>query len=129
MLTFYCLLSQKWLLHTTFYFRKVRMHVHTNNKITRIYNVIGILRGAVEPGEKWVLDNFNPSFILCLVKLFSCCKKLCFLDSQIMWNLRIVNSSLPGITLFFIGIPKNIFECKCYDRCQGIFFVAPVILQ
>uniref|UniRef100_A0A8C8BGN6 Aminopeptidase NAALADL1 n=1 Tax=Otus sunia TaxID=257818 RepID=A0A8C8BGN6_9STRI len=30
--------------------RKVRMHVHTNNKITRIYNVIGILRGAVEPG-------------------------------------------------------------------------------
>ncbi|XP_041879959.1 N-acetylated-alpha-linked acidic dipeptidase 2-like isoform X5 [Corvus kubaryi] len=30
--------------------RKVRMHVHTSNKITRIYNVIGILRGALEPG-------------------------------------------------------------------------------
>uniref|UniRef100_A0A8V5FUI3 N-acetylated alpha-linked acidic dipeptidase 2 n=1 Tax=Melopsittacus undulatus TaxID=13146 RepID=A0A8V5FUI3_MELUD len=30
--------------------RKVRMHVHANNKITRIYNVIGILRGSVEPG-------------------------------------------------------------------------------
>uniref|UniRef100_A0A8V0XNG9 Aminopeptidase NAALADL1 n=1 Tax=Gallus gallus TaxID=9031 RepID=A0A8V0XNG9_CHICK len=30
--------------------RKVRMHVHTNNKVARIYNVIGIIRGAVEPG-------------------------------------------------------------------------------
>lgn len=75
-LTFYCLLSQKSLLHAAFHFRKVRMHVHTNNKITRIYNVIGILRGAVEPGEHQVLDDFNSFFILCLVKLFSGCKKL-----------------------------------------------------
>ncbi|NXC72789.1 NALD2 dipeptidase, partial [Anhinga anhinga] len=42
--------------------RKVRMHVHTNNKITRIYNVIGILRGAVEPGEHRVLEDFNSLF-------------------------------------------------------------------
>lgn len=31
--------------------RKVKMHVHNNNKITRIYNVIGTIRGSVEPGE------------------------------------------------------------------------------
>ncbi|XP_054294036.1 N-acetylated-alpha-linked acidic dipeptidase 2 isoform X2 [Pongo pygmaeus] len=31
-------------------FRKVRMHVHNINKITRIYNVIGTIRGSVEPG-------------------------------------------------------------------------------
>lgn len=36
---------------TAFHFRKVRMHVHTNNEIARIYNVIGVIRGAVEPGE------------------------------------------------------------------------------
>ncbi|XP_078289136.1 glutamate carboxypeptidase 2 isoform X2 [Panthera onca] len=30
--------------------QKVKMHVHSNNKVTRIYNVIGTLRGAVEPG-------------------------------------------------------------------------------
>uniref|UniRef100_A0A9L0QZ49 Aminopeptidase NAALADL1 n=1 Tax=Equus caballus TaxID=9796 RepID=A0A9L0QZ49_HORSE len=33
-------------------FRKVRMHVHNTNKITRIYNVIGTIRGSVEPGWK-----------------------------------------------------------------------------
>uniref|UniRef100_A0AAZ3SDM7 Aminopeptidase NAALADL1 n=1 Tax=Oncorhynchus tshawytscha TaxID=74940 RepID=A0AAZ3SDM7_ONCTS len=30
--------------------QKVRMNIHTNNQVTRIYNVIGRLRGAVEPG-------------------------------------------------------------------------------
>uniref|UniRef100_A0A5F8G889 Folate hydrolase 1 n=1 Tax=Monodelphis domestica TaxID=13616 RepID=A0A5F8G889_MONDO len=30
--------------------RKVKMNIHSNNKITRIYNVIGTLRGTVEPG-------------------------------------------------------------------------------
>uniref|UniRef100_A0ABI7Y152 Folate hydrolase 1 n=1 Tax=Felis catus TaxID=9685 RepID=A0ABI7Y152_FELCA len=30
--------------------QKVKMHIHSNNKVTRIYNVIGTLRGAVEPG-------------------------------------------------------------------------------
>uniref|UniRef100_A0A4X2KDQ5 Aminopeptidase NAALADL1 n=1 Tax=Vombatus ursinus TaxID=29139 RepID=A0A4X2KDQ5_VOMUR len=30
--------------------RKVKMNIHSNNKVTRIYNVIGTLRGAVEPG-------------------------------------------------------------------------------
>lgn len=31
--------------------RKVRMHVHNINKITRIYNVIGTIRGSTEPGR------------------------------------------------------------------------------
>ncbi|XP_019664131.1 glutamate carboxypeptidase 2 isoform X1 [Ailuropoda melanoleuca] len=30
--------------------QKVKMHIHSNNEVTRIYNVIGTLRGAVEPG-------------------------------------------------------------------------------
>ncbi|KTG09599.1 hypothetical protein cypCar_00021933 [Cyprinus carpio] len=30
---------------------KVRMNIHTNNQVTRIYNVIGWIRGAVEPVE------------------------------------------------------------------------------
>uniref|UniRef100_A0AAX7V7G5 Aminopeptidase NAALADL1 n=1 Tax=Astatotilapia calliptera TaxID=8154 RepID=A0AAX7V7G5_ASTCA len=30
--------------------QKVRMNIHTNNQVTRIYNVIGKIRGAQEPG-------------------------------------------------------------------------------
>uniref|UniRef100_A0A4W6F8W1 Aminopeptidase NAALADL1 n=1 Tax=Lates calcarifer TaxID=8187 RepID=A0A4W6F8W1_LATCA len=30
--------------------QKVRMNIHTNNQVTRIYNVIGRIRGALEPG-------------------------------------------------------------------------------
>uniref|UniRef100_A0A663LJY5 Glutamate carboxypeptidase 2 n=1 Tax=Athene cunicularia TaxID=194338 RepID=A0A663LJY5_ATHCN len=43
--------------------RKVRMHVHTNNKITRIYNVIGILRGAVEPDRYVILGGHRDSWV------------------------------------------------------------------
>uniref|UniRef100_A0A8B9N0R2 N-acetylated alpha-linked acidic dipeptidase 2 n=1 Tax=Accipiter nisus TaxID=211598 RepID=A0A8B9N0R2_9AVES len=43
--------------------RKVRMHVHTNNKITRIYNVIGILRGAVEPDRYIILGGHRDSWV------------------------------------------------------------------
>lgn len=77
-LAFYCLITQKWLFHTVFHFRKVRMHVHTSNKVTRIHNVIGILRGAVEPGEHQVLDDFISFFILFLLKLYLYYKKLSF---------------------------------------------------
>ena len=38
--------------------RKVRMHVHNTNKITRIYNVIGTIRGSVEPGEYEFFKHF-----------------------------------------------------------------------
>ncbi|XP_064025882.1 N-acetylated-alpha-linked acidic dipeptidase 2-like isoform X3 [Pogoniulus pusillus] len=43
--------------------RKVRMHVHTNNKITRIYNTIGILRGAVEPDRYIILGGHRDSWV------------------------------------------------------------------
>lgn len=33
------------------YTRKVKMHIHSNNEVRRIYNVIGTIRGAVEPGK------------------------------------------------------------------------------
>ncbi|XP_061484857.1 N-acetylated-alpha-linked acidic dipeptidase 2-like isoform X3 [Rhineura floridana] len=50
--------------------RKVRMHVHTINKITRIYNVIGTIKGAVEPDryiifgghrDSWVFGGIDPT--------------------------------------------------------------------
>ncbi|KAM9565188.1 N-acetylated-alpha-linked acidic dipeptidase 2-like isoform 1-T1 [Guaruba guarouba] len=43
--------------------RKVRMHVHTNNKITRIYNVIGTLRGAVEPDRYIILGGHRDAWV------------------------------------------------------------------
>ncbi|XP_019379646.1 PREDICTED: N-acetylated-alpha-linked acidic dipeptidase 2-like isoform X2 [Gavialis gangeticus] len=43
--------------------RKIRMHVHTNNKITRIYNVIGILRGTVEPDRYIILGGHRDSWV------------------------------------------------------------------
>nr|XP_033804589.1 N-acetylated-alpha-linked acidic dipeptidase 2-like isoform X1 [Geotrypetes seraphini] len=43
--------------------RKVRMHVHTNNKVTRIYNVIGTIRGAVEPDRYVILGGHRDSWV------------------------------------------------------------------
>lgn len=33
------------------YFRKVKMRISTSNHKRKTYNVIGIIRGAVEPGN------------------------------------------------------------------------------
>ncbi|NXK85626.1 NALD2 dipeptidase, partial [Formicarius rufipectus] len=43
--------------------RKIRMHVHTSNKVTRIYNVIGILRGVVEPDRYVILGGHRDSWV------------------------------------------------------------------
>ncbi|KGL82026.1 N-acetylated-alpha-linked acidic dipeptidase 2 [Tinamus guttatus] len=43
--------------------RKVRMHVQTNNQITRIYNVIGILKGAMEPDRYIILGGHRDSWV------------------------------------------------------------------
>ncbi|EPQ07184.1 N-acetylated-alpha-linked acidic dipeptidase 2 [Myotis brandtii] len=44
-------------------FRKVKMHVHNNNKITRIYNVIGTIRGSVEPDRYVILGGHRDSWV------------------------------------------------------------------
>ncbi|KAM6446429.1 N-acetylated-alpha-linked acidic dipeptidase 2-like isoform 2-T2 [Liasis olivaceus] len=50
--------------------RKVRMHVHTTSQIRRIYNVIGSIKGAVEPDryvifgghrDSWVFGGIDPT--------------------------------------------------------------------
>lgn len=43
-------------------FSKVRMNIHTNNQVTRIYNVIGWIRGAVEPGDYVIWFYFGGCF-------------------------------------------------------------------
>ncbi|XP_044775693.1 putative N-acetylated-alpha-linked acidic dipeptidase isoform X1 [Neomonachus schauinslandi] len=43
--------------------RKVKMHIHSNNKVTRIYNVIGTLRGAVEPDRYVILGGHRDSWV------------------------------------------------------------------
>uniref|UniRef100_A0A2K6Q269 N-acetylated-alpha-linked acidic dipeptidase 2 n=1 Tax=Rhinopithecus roxellana TaxID=61622 RepID=A0A2K6Q269_RHIRO len=43
--------------------RKVRMHVHNINKITRIYNVIGTIRGSVEPDRYVILGGHRDSWV------------------------------------------------------------------
>ncbi|NXA48282.1 NALD2 dipeptidase, partial [Nothocercus julius] len=43
--------------------RKVRMHVQINNQITRIYNVIGLLRGATEPDRYIILGGHRDSWV------------------------------------------------------------------
>ncbi|XP_039109618.1 putative N-acetylated-alpha-linked acidic dipeptidase isoform X1 [Hyaena hyaena] len=43
--------------------QKVKMHVHSNNKVTRIYNVIGTLRGAVEPDRYVILGGHRDSWV------------------------------------------------------------------
>ncbi|XP_029458155.1 putative N-acetylated-alpha-linked acidic dipeptidase isoform X1 [Rhinatrema bivittatum] len=43
--------------------QKVRMHIHTNNKVTRIYNVIGTIKGAVEPDRYVILGGHRDSWV------------------------------------------------------------------
>ncbi|XP_006871271.1 PREDICTED: N-acetylated-alpha-linked acidic dipeptidase 2 [Chrysochloris asiatica] len=44
-------------------FRKIRMHVHNTNKITRIYNVIGTIRGSVEPDRYVILGGHRDAWV------------------------------------------------------------------
>ncbi|XP_015416834.1 PREDICTED: putative N-acetylated-alpha-linked acidic dipeptidase isoform X3 [Myotis davidii] len=43
--------------------QKVKMHIHSNNKVTRIYNVIGTLRGTVEPDRYVILGGHRDSWV------------------------------------------------------------------
>ncbi|KAM5245953.1 glutamate carboxypeptidase 2 [Ctenodactylus gundi] len=43
--------------------QKVKMHIHSNNQVTRIYNVIGTLRGAVEPDRYVILGGHRDSWV------------------------------------------------------------------
>ncbi|XP_041732621.1 N-acetylated-alpha-linked acidic dipeptidase 2 [Coregonus clupeaformis] len=43
--------------------QKVRMNIHTNNQVTRIYNVIGKLRGAVEPDRYVILGGHRDAWV------------------------------------------------------------------
>lgn len=50
--------------------RKVKMHIHSNNKVERIYNVIGTLRGAVEPGNLVICSaNMDWAILWCQILL------------------------------------------------------------
>ncbi|XP_051783133.1 N-acetylated-alpha-linked acidic dipeptidase 2 [Erpetoichthys calabaricus] len=42
---------------------KVKMHIHTNNEVTRIYNVIGKIRGASEPDRYIILGGHRDSWV------------------------------------------------------------------
>lgn len=41
----------------------VRMNIHTNNQVTRIYNVIGWIRGAVEPDRYIILGGHRDAWV------------------------------------------------------------------
>ncbi|NXA37235.1 FOLH1 carboxypeptidase, partial [Eudromia elegans] len=43
--------------------RSVKLHIHSNNKVTRIYNVIGTIRGAVEPDRYVILGGHRDSWV------------------------------------------------------------------
>ncbi|XP_034023645.1 N-acetylated-alpha-linked acidic dipeptidase 2 [Thalassophryne amazonica] len=43
--------------------QKVRMNIHTDNQVTRIYNVIGKIRGAVEPDRYVILGGHRDAWV------------------------------------------------------------------
>uniref|UniRef100_A0A8C6KV84 Glutamate carboxypeptidase 2 n=1 Tax=Nothobranchius furzeri TaxID=105023 RepID=A0A8C6KV84_NOTFU len=43
--------------------KKVRMNIHTNNQVTRIYNVIGKIRGALEPDRYVILGGHRDAWV------------------------------------------------------------------
>ncbi|NXA48252.1 FOLH1 carboxypeptidase, partial [Nothocercus julius] len=48
---------------TNYSTRSVKLHIHSNNKVTRIYNVIGTIRGAVEPDRYVILGGHRDSWV------------------------------------------------------------------
>uniref|UniRef100_A0A8C0G0H0 Glutamate carboxypeptidase 2 n=1 Tax=Bubo bubo TaxID=30461 RepID=A0A8C0G0H0_BUBBB len=48
---------------TNYSTRKVKMHIHSNNEVRRIYNVIGTIRGTVEPDRYVILGGHRDSWI------------------------------------------------------------------
>ncbi|XP_042314272.1 N-acetylated-alpha-linked acidic dipeptidase 2-like isoform X2 [Sceloporus undulatus] len=43
--------------------RKVQMHIHTVSQITRIYNVIGTIKGSIEPDRYIILGGHRDSWV------------------------------------------------------------------
>ncbi|XP_067363041.1 N-acetylated-alpha-linked acidic dipeptidase 2 isoform X2 [Channa argus] len=43
--------------------QKVRMNIYTNNKVSRIYNVIGRIRGALEPDRYVILGGHRDAWV------------------------------------------------------------------
>ncbi|KAK2519042.1 putative N-acetylated-alpha-linked acidic dipeptidase [Columba livia] len=48
---------------TSYSTRKVKMHINSHNEITRIYNVIGTIRGTVEPDRYVILGGHRDSWV------------------------------------------------------------------
>uniref|UniRef100_A0A146XG42 Glutamate carboxypeptidase 2 n=1 Tax=Fundulus heteroclitus TaxID=8078 RepID=A0A146XG42_FUNHE len=42
---------------------KVRMNIHSNNQVTRVYNVIGKIRGALEPDRYVILGGHRDAWV------------------------------------------------------------------
>uniref|UniRef100_A0A663LP98 Glutamate carboxypeptidase 2 n=1 Tax=Athene cunicularia TaxID=194338 RepID=A0A663LP98_ATHCN len=48
---------------TNYSTRKVKMHIHSNSEVRRIYNVIGTIRGTVEPDRYVILGGHRDSWV------------------------------------------------------------------
>ncbi|NXE52846.1 FOLH1 carboxypeptidase, partial [Casuarius casuarius] len=48
---------------TNYSTRSVKIHIHSNNKVTRIYNVIGTIRGTMEPDRYVILGGHRDSWV------------------------------------------------------------------
>ncbi|XP_069664516.1 putative N-acetylated-alpha-linked acidic dipeptidase [Haliaeetus albicilla] len=48
---------------TNYSTRKVKMHIHSHNEVRRIYNVIGTIRGKVEPDRYVILGGHRDSWV------------------------------------------------------------------
>ncbi|NWR70433.1 FOLH1 carboxypeptidase, partial [Centropus unirufus] len=48
---------------TNYSTRSVKMHIHSNNEVRRIYNVIGTIKGTVEPDRYVILGGHRDSWV------------------------------------------------------------------
>uniref|UniRef100_A0A8C0BNC2 glutamate carboxypeptidase II n=1 Tax=Buteo japonicus TaxID=224669 RepID=A0A8C0BNC2_9AVES len=48
---------------TNYSTRKVKMHIHSHNEVRRIYNVVGTIRGEVEPDRYVILGGHRDSWV------------------------------------------------------------------
>ncbi len=84
------------------------MNIHTNNQVTRIYNVIGWIRGAVEPGDiclsTFLLEWFS------VVTLFESCEGLC--SVQLSLVLCVQTGTWFWAAIVTLGCLEELIPCQ-----------------
>lgn len=93
------------------YARKVKMHIQSNNEVRRIYNVIGTIRGTVEPGKIICLQhNLSEQWPLSVLHCYKKDMRNIVFSEILYCNIFEMVFALPFI---WFRVSQH-FQCKCW---------------